>query len=90
MARRTTLPPRDACRMRNILTTNVFVRHYGGASFGESKLARVCKAIEMVEALHPLFNGSREFIRATRFGRAEKLSTRPSRPPGRAAEQFCL
>jgi len=61
----------DLCRRamragwRNILTTNVFVRHYGGASFGESKLARVCKAIEMVEALHPGYlTEVGEFIRA--------------------------
>lgn len=37
----------------NILATNIFVRHYGAASFGETKLARVRKAIETVESLHP-------------------------------------
>jgi O-antigen biosynthesis protein len=61
----------DLCRRalgagwRNILAPNIFVRHYGGASYGESKLARVRKAIETVEALHPGYLAEvGEFIRA--------------------------
>lgn len=38
---------------RNILAADVFVRHYGGVSFGSSKAARVQAAIETVERLHP-------------------------------------
>lgn len=38
---------------RNILAADVFVRHYGGVSFGDSKAARVKSAVEMVERLHP-------------------------------------
>lgn len=49
----------DLCRRiaaigrRNILCADVFVRHYGAASFGASKLARVSRAIATVERLHP-------------------------------------
>lgn len=49
----------DLCRRaasaggRNILAADVFVRHYGGVSFGESKLRRVERAIATVERLHP-------------------------------------
>jgi glycosyltransferase involved in cell wall biosynthesis len=38
---------------RNILAPNVFVYHYGAASFGASKRARAKVAIETVERLHP-------------------------------------
>jgi GT2 family glycosyltransferase/glycosyltransferase involved in cell wall biosynthesis len=61
----------DFCRCalragwRSILAPNIFVRHYGGTSFGESKLARVRKAIETVEARHPGYLAEvGEFIRA--------------------------
>ena len=49
----------DLCRRateagwKNILAPNVFVRHYGGVSFAASKLARIAKAVENVERLHP-------------------------------------
>ena len=38
---------------RNVLAPNVFVRHYGGSSFGASKAARVQAAIAAVEHKHP-------------------------------------
>lgn len=38
---------------RNILAPDVFVRHYGGASFGTSKEARVQAALRVVERKHP-------------------------------------
>lgn len=38
---------------RNVLAPHVFVRHYGGSSFGASKAARVRAAIEAVERKHP-------------------------------------
>jgi GT2 family glycosyltransferase/glycosyltransferase involved in cell wall biosynthesis len=49
----------DFCRRatmagwRNVLAANVFVRHYGGSSFGASKAARVAAAIAVVERKHP-------------------------------------
>ncbi|GEO99946.1 glycosyl transferase [Methylobacterium haplocladii] len=49
----------DLCRRahaagrRNILAADVFVRHYGGVSFGASKLARIDHAVRTVERLHP-------------------------------------
>jgi glycosyltransferase involved in cell wall biosynthesis len=49
----------DLCRRAaeagwsNMLAPNIFVRHYGGSSFGASKDARVLAAIRMVEELHP-------------------------------------
>lgn len=49
----------DLCRRiaaagwRNIMTSDVFVRHYGAASFGASKAARVNAAVQLVEELHP-------------------------------------
>jgi len=49
----------DLCRRAaeagwlNILAPNVFVRHYGGSSFGASKNERVVAAIRKVEELHP-------------------------------------
>lgn len=49
----------DLCRRassagwRNILAADVFVRHYGGVSFGASKDSRVRQAIRTVERLHP-------------------------------------
>lgn len=49
----------DLCRRAassgwtNVLAPNVFVRHYGGASFGASKLARIAKATQTIERLHP-------------------------------------
>jgi O-antigen biosynthesis protein len=55
----------DLCRRalgagwRNILAPNIFVRHYGGTSYGGSKLARVRKAIETVEARVPAWVVSR-------------------------------
>jgi GT2 family glycosyltransferase/glycosyltransferase involved in cell wall biosynthesis len=49
----------DFCRRaakagwRNILAADVFVRHYGGISFGVSKAARVKNALRNLERLHP-------------------------------------
>lgn len=49
----------DLCRRAaeagwiNVLAPNIFVRHYGGSSFGASKNARVVAAIRTVEGLHP-------------------------------------
>jgi O-antigen biosynthesis protein len=37
----------------NILAPNVFVRHYGGASFGASKLARIALATKTIDRVHP-------------------------------------
>ncbi|HTD38715.1 MAG TPA: glycosyltransferase, partial [Candidatus Limnocylindrales bacterium] len=38
---------------RNVLAGDVFVRHHGGVSFGESKGARVAAASETLAQLHP-------------------------------------
>jgi GT2 family glycosyltransferase/glycosyltransferase involved in cell wall biosynthesis len=61
----------DFCRRaaavgwRNILAPNVFVRHYGAASFGEKKAARVQAALDILERLHPSYLRIVEhFIRA--------------------------
>ncbi|PRF94645.1 glycosyltransferase family 2 protein, partial [Burkholderia multivorans] len=49
----------DLCRRAvkdgwiNILAPNIFVRHYGGASFGASKLARIASALKTIDRLHP-------------------------------------
>lgn len=49
----------DLCRRAakagwvNLLAPNVFVRHYGGVSFGTSKLKRIAKAIQTIERMHP-------------------------------------
>jgi hypothetical protein len=49
----------DLCRRaaaagwRNILAPNVFVRHFGGASFGNSKALRMRTALQTVERRHP-------------------------------------
>ena len=49
----------DFCRRasedgwRNVLAADVFVRHYGGSSFGASKTARIERAIAAVERKHP-------------------------------------
>ena len=49
----------DFCRRaaaagwRNVLAADVFVRHYGGSSFGASKVARIEAAIAAVEGKHP-------------------------------------
>lgn len=49
----------DLCRRAadkgwlHVLAPNVFVRHYGGTSFGESKRARVAAASRAMERLHP-------------------------------------
>jgi GT2 family glycosyltransferase/glycosyltransferase involved in cell wall biosynthesis len=60
----------DLCRRaarsgwRNILAADVFVRHYGGTSFGEEKRRLVAAAIETVERLHPGYNAEvAEFVR---------------------------
>ena len=37
----------------NVAIGNVFVRHYGGSSFGASKMARITKAMQVLNALHP-------------------------------------
>jgi GT2 family glycosyltransferase len=37
----------------NVLAANVFVRHYGGSSFGASKDARMRDALATMERLHP-------------------------------------
>lgn len=42
-----------AAGWRNVLAADTFVRHYGGASFGASKQARVDAGVRMVETLHP-------------------------------------
>jgi GT2 family glycosyltransferase/glycosyltransferase involved in cell wall biosynthesis len=55
----------DLCRRaanagwRNILAADVFVRHYGAVSFGETKIARVKRAMETMERLH---SGYQELI----------------------------
>jgi FkbM family methyltransferase len=47
----------------NVLIGNVFVRHYGGASFGETKKALAQEAQRRLEALHPEYSSTvREFI----------------------------
>lgn len=38
---------------RNLVTPNIFVTHKGGVSFGKSKSARIARAINVVERLHP-------------------------------------
>src|SRR5262245_25328742 len=38
---------------RNVLAADVFVRHYGGVSFGSMKPEREIKAVATVERLHP-------------------------------------
>ena len=38
---------------RNLVTPNIFVKHEGGVSFGKSKSARMARAINAVERLHP-------------------------------------
>jgi GT2 family glycosyltransferase/glycosyltransferase involved in cell wall biosynthesis len=49
----------DLCRRaaaagwRNILAPNVFVRHFGAASFSHSKAVRVRNALQIVERRHP-------------------------------------
>ncbi len=50
---------------RNVLAPDVFVRHYGGSSFGASKAARVQAAIAAVERKHPGYlDRVADFIRA--------------------------
>ena len=49
----------DLCRRavhagwRNVLAADVFVRHYGGVSFGETKAPRLKAALETLQKLHP-------------------------------------
>jgi glycosyltransferase involved in cell wall biosynthesis len=38
---------------RNVLAADVFVRHYGATSFGDSKTSRVKSALETLKRLHP-------------------------------------
>ncbi|MBA4010696.1 MAG: glycosyltransferase [Phenylobacterium sp.] len=74
----------------SVLAPNIFVRHYGGSSFGDSKNARVSAAIQTVECLHPGYNKLvGDFVRsdpasayrtALDMARAAKLLT--SRPRG--------
>lgn len=72
----------DLCRRaaavgwRNILAADVFVRHYGGTSFGDAKQARVDAAVRMVESLHPGY-----LAEVARFIRAD-----PVRPCRRALD----
>jgi len=40
---------------RNLLAGDVFVRHHGGVSFGESKAARVTAAAKTLAELHPSY-----------------------------------
>lgn len=40
----------------NVLAPNVFVRHYGGSSFGESKGDRMAAAARTMARLHPDYN----------------------------------
>lgn len=53
----------DFCRRvaiqgwRNVLCTNVFVYHEGGASFGEQKQARVANAMRVLDKLYPDYHG---------------------------------
>jgi GT2 family glycosyltransferase len=48
---------------RNVLAADVFVRHYGGVSFGEAKYERVAAAGRLVAELHPeYFERVRRFI----------------------------
>lgn len=37
----------------NVLAPNIFVRHFGGISFGSEKNSRIENAVKMVESLHP-------------------------------------
>lgn len=56
---------RRAHRMgwRNIHALDIFVRHYGGASFGASKAERIANAVAMVEKLNPGYgNAVAEFL----------------------------
>lgn len=41
---------------RNVLAADVFVRHYGGVSFGDSKYERVHAAGSLLAALHPTYH----------------------------------
>lgn len=43
----------DKAGWRNIHAMDIFVRHYGGASFGASKADRIANAVAMVERLNP-------------------------------------
>lgn len=48
---------------RNVLAADVFVRHYGGVSFGDSKYERVHAAGATLAALHPAYHDEvRRFI----------------------------
>lgn len=53
----------DFCRraaalgMKNLLACDVFVFHQGGASFGEQKRARLERALEILDRLHPDYAG---------------------------------
>lgn len=38
---------------RNLLAADVFVTHYGGSSFGDSKQSRINVALEKINSLHP-------------------------------------
>ncbi|HEX5313145.1 glycosyltransferase, partial [Aquabacterium sp.] len=52
-----------AAGWRNILTPDVFVRHYGGASFGESKAQRIAVALQVLNRLHPDYESAvHEFV----------------------------
>lgn len=53
----------DFCRRvarrgwRNVLCTNIFVYHEGGASFGEEKQARIADAMRILDKLYPDYHG---------------------------------
>ncbi|HEX3549298.1 MAG TPA: glycosyltransferase [Candidatus Elarobacter sp.] len=49
-----------AAGWRNVVAADVFVRHHGAVTFGESKSARVAAAWETVTALHPSYAGDVE------------------------------
>lgn len=45
-----------AAGWRNIIAPNVFVRHYGATSFGDTKTERIRAAIKVIERLHPTYS----------------------------------
>jgi FkbM family methyltransferase len=48
---------------KNVLSANVFVRHVGGASFGDEKLPRIEKALKILNNKHPEYESLvKEFI----------------------------
>lgn len=49
----------------NLLACDVFVRHYGGTSFGAEKLQRIRSAMDKLNTIHPSYPGLvAEFVRS--------------------------